>query len=65
MDLRKSPQVLWCVAHTERRRCSIINFNKLAHAVWECKYHIVWCPKYRLRVLKSEIGKSIRNIIRQ
>jgi hypothetical protein len=21
------------------------NFRKLAHAVWECKYHFVWCPK--------------------
>ncbi|WP_155321836.1 IS200/IS605 family transposase [Desulfosarcina ovata] len=41
------------------------NFNKLAHAVWECKYHIVWCPKYRFRILKGEIGRSVRDIIRQ
>ena len=40
-------------------------FNKLSHAVWQCKYHIVWCPKYRFRILKGEIGESIRNIIRQ
>jgi hypothetical protein len=20
---------------------------KLAHATWECKYHLVWCPRYR------------------
>ena len=40
-------------------------FNKLAHAVWQCKYHVVWCPKYRFKILKGEIGKSIRDIIKQ
>ena len=40
-------------------------FKRLAHAVWRCKYHIVWCPKYRFRILKGEIGKSLREIIRQ
>lgn len=40
-------------------------FKRLAHAVWRCKYHIVWCPKYRFRVLKGEIGRSLREIIRQ
>ena len=40
-------------------------FNKLSHAVWQCKYHVVWCPKYRFRILKGEIGKSARDIIRQ
>ena len=41
------------------------DFKRLAHAVWQCKYHIVWCPKYRFRILKGEVGKSIRDIIRQ
>jgi putative transposase len=40
-------------------------FNKLAHAVWQCKYHIVWCPKYRFRILKGILGKSVRDIIKQ
>jgi len=41
------------------------DFKRLAHAVWECKYHIVWCPKYRYRILKGEVAKSARDIIRQ
>jgi len=41
------------------------DFKKLAHAVWECKYHVVWCPKYRFRILGDEVGKSVREIIRQ
>jgi putative transposase len=41
------------------------DFKRLAHAVWECKYHIVWCPKYRFRVLRGEVGRSVRDIIKQ
>ncbi len=41
------------------------DFKRLAHAVWQCKYHIVWCPKYRLRILKGEVGESVRVIIKQ
>jgi putative transposase len=40
-------------------------FKKLAHAVCRCKYHVVWCPKYRYRILRGEIGKTVRDIIRQ
>jgi putative transposase len=40
-------------------------FKKLAHTVWECKYHVVWCPKYRFRILHGELAKSLRAIIRQ
>ena len=39
--------------------------QKLAHAVWDCKYHIVWCPKYRFRILKGEVAKSVVEIIQQ
>lgn len=31
-------------------------FQKLSHTIYECKYHIVFCPKYRYRVLKDEIA---------
>lgn len=40
-------------------------FKMLAHAVWQCKYHVVWCTKYRFKILKDETGKSVRDIIRQ
>ena len=41
------------------------SFNKLAHAIWQCKYHIVWCPKYRFRILKGAVEKSVKEIIKQ
>ena len=41
------------------------DFQKLAHAVWQCKYHIVWCPKYRFQILKGKVAESAGEIIRQ
>ena len=41
------------------------DFRRLAHAVWECKYHVVWCPKYRYRILRGEIARTVRAIIKQ
>jgi len=26
-------------------------FNRLAHSIWDCKYHVVWIPKYRRKEL--------------
>ena len=41
------------------------DFKKLAHAIWDCKYHIVWCSKYRFRILKGAVQKSVKEIISQ
>ena len=48
-----------------KRRYKLKDFNRLAHAVWECKYHVVWCPKYRFRILKGDLARTVRDIIRQ
>ena len=44
-------------------------FRKLSHTIYECKYHIVFCPKYRLRIFKGEIKDytdyQLRNLIGQ
>ena len=39
-------------------------FRKLTHAVWHCKYPIIWTPKYRFRVLEGETGKEVEGCIR-
>ena len=56
---------MWWVTLSIIRRQHMSRLQKLAHTVWECKYHVVWCPKYRFRILNGEIGKSLRAIIRQ
>lgn len=35
-------------------------FKKLNHTIYECKYHVVICPKCRYRVLKDEIAEYTR-----
>ena len=32
-------------------------FKRLAHSIYECKYHVVFCPKYRYRKLRDEVGE--------
>jgi putative transposase len=40
--------------------------NSLSHTKWNCKYHIVFAPKYRRKIiygeLKAEIGKILRQL---
>lgn len=40
--------------------------NSLAHTKWNCKYHIVFAPKYRRKTFygeqKIEIGKILREL---
>ena len=43
--------------------------NSLSHTKWECKYHIVWIPKYRRKQLYGEIrgylGAEIKRLARR
>ena len=44
-----------------------VNFNasnSLAHTKWNCKYHIVFAPKYRRKVFFEEKRLEIREILR-
>ena len=38
-------------------------FQKLSHSLYECKYHIVFCPKYRYKVLNGEVAIFVRQEI--
>ena len=38
--------------------------NSLAHTTWNCKYHIVFAPKYRRRAIYGKIRADICRIIR-
>ena len=39
--------------------------NSLSHSKWNCKYHIVFAPKYRRQVIYGEIRSDIGKILRQ
>ena len=36
----------------------------LNHTVWECKFHIVWIPKYRKKILYGQIRKHLGDVFR-
>ena len=39
--------------------------NSLSHTTWECKYHIVFTPKYRRQAIYKDIKRDVRKILRQ
>ena len=39
--------------------------NDLAHTKWMCKYHIVFTPKYRRKIIYNQYKESIRDILKQ
>lgn len=38
--------------------------NSLAHTKWMCKYHIVFTPKYRRKVIYNQLREDIGEILR-
>ena len=34
-------------------------------AVWDCKYHVVWIPKYRKKVLYEQLRKHLGQVFRE
>jgi len=45
------------------------DYKSLSHSVWDCKFHVVFIPKYRKKVvygeLRRELGKVFRTLARQ
>ena len=39
--------------------------NSLAHTKWECKYHLVFAPKYRRRIIYGELRQDIGQRLRE
>lgn len=41
------------------------SFKKLSHSIWECKYHIVFCPKYRYRIFDGQVAEYAKQQVYQ
>lgn len=39
--------------------------QSLSHTRWECKYHVVWIPKYRKKVIYGDLRKHLGEILRE
>lgn len=42
-----------------------MSYSRGSHTVFHHRYHIVWVPKYRYKVLRGEIRKYVREVVRQ
>ena len=48
----------------ERLRERMAKWEKQSHVVYQCSYHIVWCPKYRFRIIEGAVAKYVEERIR-
>jgi len=39
------------------------DYNRTNHLVFSCQYHVVFCPKYRRRVLVGKIEERLKELI--
>ena len=42
---------------------SQVQYKSNNNVVYSCKYHIIWCPKYRKSVLKDGVDKRLKQIL--
>ena len=42
-----------------------MSIRRTKHAVYDLKYHFVWIPKYRKKILKGEVGAYIEEVFHQ
>jgi putative transposase len=41
------------------------NYNKLNHTTWDCKYHLVWIPKYRKKIIYGNLRRYLGEVLRE
>ena len=39
--------------------------QSLSHTKWDCKYHVIWIPKYRKKAIIGELRKYLGEIFRE
>ena len=40
-------------------------YRHSSHAVFDLKYHLIWCTKYRKKILRGSVAERARDLIRQ
>ena len=41
------------------------NYNKLNHTTYDCKYHLIWIPKYRKKVIYGNLRRYLGEVLRE
>ena len=43
----------------------MIKYKSNSNIVYSCKFHVVWCPKYRRKVLVGEVEARLKDIVKE
>ena len=54
-----------CITKNKWRSFGMNDTNSLSHTKWNCKYHIVFAPKYRRQIIYGRIREDIGKILRK
>lgn len=41
------------------------NAERLSHTRWDCKYHVIWIPKYRKKLIYGQLRKHLGEVFRE
>lgn len=52
------------VLHCAERYNICMKYKSNNNVVYSCKYHVVWCPKYRRKVLVGDIAVRMDELVR-
>jgi putative transposase len=47
------------------RECFVTETKTLNHTEWECRYHVVFIPKYRRKVIYGQVRSELRDVFRR
>jgi putative transposase len=42
-----------------------MNYKLNNNVIYSCKYHVVWCPKYRRKIIINDIEARLKELIKQ
>ena len=42
-----------------------MGYKSNCNVVYSCKYHVVWCPKYRRKVLVSGVDERLKSLVQE
>ena len=42
-----------------------VGYKSNTNVIYSCRYHVVWCPKYRRKVLLDAVVDRLKSLIRQ
>src|SRR5678815_700171 len=55
--------VLKAIGYIKETRMN--TFDSLNHTTWECKYHVVFIPRYRKKVLYQQLRRELGTVLRE